>query len=89
MRPKDIVKGELIGLSIEVTAAKNPTLVGLRGQIIDETKYTLTIEDGHISKKVLKEQVSITTTIHNKIVTVDGRALIARPEERIKKKIRR
>lgn len=88
MNPKEIVKGEFIGLTIEVTDAKNPSLKGIKGKVIDETKYTFTITDGQKTKKILKEQITITTKINNKTITIEGKSLVARPEERIKKKVK-
>ena len=41
---KEVLKGELIGSQIEIVDSKNETLVGARGEVIDETKNTLTIQ---------------------------------------------
>ncbi|MBI5880859.1 ribonuclease P protein subunit [archaeon] len=70
----------LIGETAEITEAKNKTLVGVKGRIIDETKSTITIQDGKKTKKIIKEQIKI--TINGK--TTDGKNLIGRPETRIK-----
>ena len=70
----------LVGETAEITEAKNKTLVGVKGRIIDETKSTITIQDGNKTKKIIKEQVKI--TINGK--TIDGKNIIGRPETRIK-----
>ena len=82
MNPTDVLKHELIGLEAEIIAAKNKSLVGIKGKIIDETKNTITIG----TKKILKEQVTIKMKIKNNIAIVNGEKLVARPEERIKKR---
>lgn len=71
-------KKELIGEEIEITDSKNKTLIGIKGKIVEETKNTLTLNDG---KKILKSHVSI--KIGDKIV--DGKTIQKKPEDRIKK----
>ncbi|MEA3378724.1 MAG: ribonuclease P protein component 1 [Nanoarchaeota archaeon] len=85
MKPKEIIQHELIGLEIEIVDASNKSLIGKKGNIIDETKNTLTIKDGEKYKKVLKSQITFRTTIAGKKIEVDGRKLVGRPEERLKK----
>ena len=53
MNLKDVVKLELIGLHIEVVKAKNSSLIGLKGKIIDETKNTITIKKNNETKNGL------------------------------------
>ena len=75
-----LIRGELIGLEVEVVGSKNPSLKGKRGTITDETKNMLTIEkDGTISK-LIKEQVVLKIGDQE----IPGAALCSRPEERIK-----
>ena len=78
---KDLLKSEFIGFEIEVMAAKNPSLIGLRGKVIDETKNTLIIKAKETEKRLLKKQ--ITFKISGKLVK--GEKISLRPEERIKK----
>ncbi|MFH0798093.1 MAG: ribonuclease P protein subunit [Candidatus Woesearchaeota archaeon] len=85
-KPQDIVKHELIGLNIEVTASPNKSLVGKCGKIVDETRSTMTIEEKGKFKKVLKSQITFKTKFKGKIVEVFGRDLVSRPEERIKRR---
>lgn len=89
MQPQDVLKYELIGLEIEVIDARNAHLKGLRGKIIDETRNTLTIECNSATKRLIKDQVTFTTTINNRKVMIDGALLVGRAEERLKKKIKR
>ena len=41
---KNIFYHELIGLELKVVDSSNPSLIGLQGTVIDETKKTLLIE---------------------------------------------
>ncbi len=81
----DIVRSELIGLRAEIVEAKNDSLRGLKGVIIDETKNTLVIESDGIAKKVIKSQVIIKILFQGQALEVDGRVLLGRPEDRLKK----
>jgi ribonuclease P protein subunit POP4 len=84
LNPKDIAKHELIGLEIEIVESKNKALIGLKGRITDETKNTITIDDGK-ERKIMKSQIKMKTEIGNKKYEIDGRILVGRPEDRIKK----
>jgi ribonuclease P protein subunit POP4 len=86
MKVRDVLKSELIGLIIEVTDATNQSLQGLKGKVVEETRNTLTIRDGDKEKKIVKEHVTITTTIDEKTIEIDGKLLVGRPEERLKKR---
>ncbi len=86
MRVKDILKCELIGLAVEVVSAKNPSLNGIRGKVVDETKYTLVIETVRGVKRLIKSQVTLKMNMEGKTVEVEGSALVGRSEERIKKR---
>jgi len=82
---QDIVRHELIGLNIEIMEAKNPSLAGLKGKIIDETKNTITIQHKNTTKKLIKNQIKMKIEIHNKTIMVNGEDLVGRPADRIKK----
>lgn len=82
---KNITRHELIGLSVEVAEAKNKSLIGLNGKIVDETKNTLIIEVGNKTKTLLKGNIALKIKLEGKTIQVDGRLLVGRPEERIKK----
>jgi ribonuclease P protein subunit POP4 len=86
MRPRDTLKGELIGLEIEIVNARNRSLVGLQGTIVDETRNTLTIMQENKEKKLIKDQITFTTSINNQKITINGEDLVGRSEERLKKK---
>lgn len=88
--PYNILRHELIGLEVEVLAACDETLKGVSGEVVRESKNTITVKTGKKAvKKLPKETVTFKVKIPEKaVVEVDGRLLSGRPQERIKKKIR-
>ena len=84
-RMKGILKEELIGLDTEVLEAKNKSLKGLKGRIIDETKFTLKVETAGKVKTILKEQVTLKLPYKGRKLAVEGKLLIGRPYERLKR----
>ena len=79
---ENILRHELIGLECEVVAAANRSNVGIKGRIEDETMKTLVIGGKAVEKKGAVFRVKV-----DKTVDIDGNFLLARPEDRIKKKI--
>lgn len=81
MNVDDILRGELIGLNVEIVKADNDVLVGINGKIVDETRNMLKIGD----KMVVKEQVVLKIEKDGNFIEVDGKLLVGRPEDRVKK----
>lgn len=82
---EDVLKTEHIGKSVEITKANNKTLEGIKGKIINETKNTLTIQTNNGEKKLIKDTITIKMKHNNKTYEINGKLLVNRPEERIKK----
>ena len=90
IKPKTLVKHELIGLLCEVVECKNKSAVGLKGKVVDETKNILTIETEKGEKKLIKKDCKFMFTLPTKKkVLVDGELLVGRPEIRTKKKLKK
>jgi ribonuclease P protein subunit POP4 len=89
---KDLVRHELIGLEVEVVRSSNKSQEGAKGVVTDETRQTLTIEVGRSGKEksFAKDQcIFLFTLPEGGRVRVDGGILVARPEDRIKKRFRK
>lgn len=130
---KNIFYHELIGLELKVVDSSNPSMIGLSGTVIDETKKTLLIEvpiktSDEVSKKafdkgsddmgldelsagqdedfssnqqnhfnlvykekLIQKDVSIFQfkVPDGTIVEIDGKILLNRPEDRIKKRYKK
>jgi len=84
---KNIAQHELIGLECEVVAAANKSQIGIKGNVVDETMKTLIISTEHGPKIIEKQGSVFRFDVGGKIADVDGNVLVARPEDRIKKKI--
>ena len=86
IEPRDILRHELIGLEARVMESDNPRHIGIQGRIVDETRNTLTISQGGKDKFIAKGK----TTFHFRlpegvVVEVEGRYLVGRPEDRVKR----
>ena len=77
-------KHELIGLSVVVSESTDPSLVGLRGVVTDETRNTLVVETPKGEKRVPKHGAAFTFDVQGRTRVV-GDDLLFRPEDRIKK----
>jgi ribonuclease P protein subunit POP4 len=86
--PENIIRHELIGLEAEVLQDRNPCNVNTRGTVIDETQNTLVIDDGG-AKRIVKKNAVFKFRLDCKSVEVEGWAISGRPEDRVKRKIKR
>ncbi len=85
--PENLTKHELIGLKAKVDKSKNKDNEKISGQIVDETHHTLTIEQDNKDKRVFKKAVTLVVELpNNQKIEVDGKILVGKPWERIKKK---
>lgn len=83
---RNVLQHELIGLRVRVVNSTNPSLIGVQGTIIDETRETLVIEGAGKSKVIPKASAILRIVLPSgEWKEVDGVRLVARPEERIKK----
>ena len=71
--------------NLEVTNSTDPTLVGISGMVMDETRRTILVNTG--SKEVTLAKDTIRFTIDDE--EIDGSLVGQRPEERIGKAYRR
>jgi len=84
----EIALGELICLGAEVISSTDPTLLGLSGKVVDETKNTLTIRTSSGDKKVPKGVAAFRFSSRSgSRVTIEGRYLVVRPEDRLGRRI--
>lgn len=88
-RPGNILKHELIGLKCEVIKALNKYLVGMKGKIVDEALQTIVLETKGKHKIIPKKGTVFQVLLNHKKVNIDGNKILARPEQRIKKRQKR
>ena len=88
--PQNIFRHELIGLTVEIVDSNHKEFIGIKGIVIDETRNTITIDTNDIEKRIPKENVILLFTLPTgEQVTINGKVIVARPEDRIKKKFRK
>jgi ribonuclease P protein subunit POP4 len=85
-----IVQHEFIGLAATVARNPNLSMVGITGKVVDETRNTFTILHDNC-KKVVAKDVSVFDFVlaDGTVVELDGKVMIGRPENRLKKRPRR
>ncbi len=79
-----------MGLEVEIKDSKNKSQIGLKGRVVGESYSTLRIETDKEEKTIPKDIATFIFKLPNGTkVQVDGKVLIGRPEDRIKKKLPR
>jgi ribonuclease P protein subunit POP4 len=86
----DIIRGEFIGTESTVAGSQHADYVGIRGKVINETKNTFTIFHAGRAKNIVKDSA----VFHFKfsdgtVVEIDGKLLVGRSEDRLKKSVKR
>ncbi|MBX5321033.1 MAG: ribonuclease P protein component 1 [Candidatus Bathyarchaeota archaeon] len=86
----DIIRYEFIGTEAKVAKSTNRSCIGTRGKVIDETRNTFIILHNGKRKMIMKDS----SIFHFKfsdgtIVEIDGKLLVGRPEDRLKKRVKR
>ncbi|MEK6852512.1 MAG: ribonuclease P protein subunit [Nanoarchaeota archaeon] len=80
-----LLSKEFIGEIAEVIEAKNKSLVGIKGKIVDETRNLFVIDTSKGERKILKNQVTLKVKHKGKVYAIDGKLLVGRGYERLKK----
>jgi len=84
------VQSEFIGLNAKVVKSTNPNYVGISGKVINETRNTLVIRHEKKDQVVVKNVAVFHFTMPDgTIVEVNGNIILGRPEDRVKKRLRR
>lgn len=88
--PYNLHRHELIGLPVRVADSSHSQLIGIEGRVVNETRNTLTIEVEGEEKMIPKENATFHFTLPDKtMVEIEGKILVARPEDRIKKRYKK
>jgi len=81
MNEKGMMKEEFIGMKVRIEKCTDPSLQGMEGVVVDETRNMMVIESREGIKKVAKK----IATFNIGGFTIDGRKINYRPEDRIRK----
>ena len=82
MKRKNIFPDILVGEEVVVIDSTNLLTKGLVGEIIDETRNTLSLKTKDGVKKLLKSSITLKLKKSNKIIK--GINILKKPEDRLK-----
>jgi RNase P/RNase MRP subunit p29 len=86
---ENVAAHEWIGLKIKIAKSTDPALQGLEGVLRDETMNTFTIETNGKSRQVQKQGTTIRAELPTEEIDLDLSTLRFRPEDRVKKGLRK
>jgi len=87
--PKNLIKHELIHLTVKVVESTDASRIGVKGEVVGETKNTLKVLSEGKVKILPKEECTFLFELGKEIVEVKGKELLGRPEDRTKKRIKK
>ena len=82
----NIASHEFIGLHARLVESNNKQIIGLDGQIIDETKFMFVLSTKNGIKRVAKNANRWKFEFDGKEIELDGTRLTRRPYERMEDK---
>ncbi len=86
----DIIRSEFIGTKGQVAQSPNMDYVGVSGIVVGETKNTFIFQGEGKARSLIKEAATFDFTFNDgTVVEIDGKLLVGRPEDRLKKNMKR
>lgn len=86
----DIIRHEFIGTEAKISKSRDKNYVSVSGKVVDETRNTFTILHKGKKKIIIKDSAIFHFMFSDgTIVEIDGKLLVGRPEDRLKRHIRR
>lgn len=86
----NIIKHEFIGTFGTITKSNHSDYLGLTGKVVSETKNTISFLHNNKIKKIIKNSSTFSFKFQDGTITeIEGHLLVGRPEDRLKKKIKR
>ena len=86
----DIIRYEFIGTEGKVARSTHKDYVGCGGKVVGETKNTFTFLSEGKTKSVIKESAVFNFKFDDgTVVEIDGKLLVGRSEDRLKKSVKR
>jgi ribonuclease P protein subunit POP4 len=86
----DIIRYEFIGTHGQVAASLNMDCVGVGGTVVGETRNSFLFQAAGRPRRVIKESSTFDFTFNDgTVVEIDGKLLVGRPEDRLKKNMKR
>jgi ribonuclease P protein subunit POP4 len=86
----DIIRQEFVGTEIKICKRPQSGHAGISGKIIDETRNTFVILHKGKKKTIVKDLAIFQFRFSDgTLVEIDGKLVVGRPEDRLKKHVRR
>jgi len=86
----NIICHEFIGIESKIVQSPHAGYLGLSGRILDETKNTFLLQHENETKRIVKDAAVFHFTFPDgAIVEISGKLLVGKPEDRLKKTIKR
>lgn len=86
----DIIRQEFMGTQAKVVRSTHSGYMGTSGKVLDETRNTFTIFSEEKRKMIVKDSAVFHFRFADgTVVEIDGKLLVGRPEDRLKKHIKR
>ena len=86
----DIINTEFIGTTCRIAESQHSGYLGISGEIVDESKNTFTIMQNGKAKNIVKDVSVFRFKLSDgTVVEIDGKLLAGRPEDRLKKTVKR
>lgn len=82
--PENLLAHEIIGLGATIVESTDPTLKGVSGTVVFETRNTILIRTNTTVKQIAKmaaKMIEIRT--HYGVCFISGSSMIGRPEDRV------
>lgn len=84
--PKNILSHEWTGLKVSIVQSTDPTTKGISGLVLNETRNTFSIKTREQIVTIAKSDTLFATTLPTgETLTISGRNMRYRPEDRVKK----
>jgi ribonuclease P protein subunit POP4 len=81
--PENVLVHEIIGLGARIVESTDPTLQGMQGSIVFETKNMISIRTTNSIKQIAKKAAKkIEIETNSGVCFISGSSLIGRPEDR-------
>lgn len=86
----DIIREEFVGTNGTVVNSSHSGYVDIGGEVRGETRNTFLIEHQGEMKRIVKDQAVFQFKFSDgSVVEIDGKLLVGKPEDRLKKTIKR
>ena len=72
---------------ISIIDSADPTLIGVKGKVLEETRRTIIVQTQNGEKTFAKDVIQFTLDLETNVI--DGATVTQRPEDRINRKYRR